>query len=701
MSDESKLSRISQLTPITSGVGVGMNIDRGGVSSNRIYMLGKNMGKAAAIREPTSRKIVCGDEGEYANTARKIELHCDAVVDEIFYVKDPLNKSEPTVWGSYYVVFCSVEDGTYFLLEMEKFHTQNADLGFEYHYNKELMRKLERGALFPAGTVFAQSSRINSQNQWCPGIEARVAPMSDHDGEEDAIKIAESFAKRVGVTFERKYDRQWNEDEWVLLNLYGEPNIHQGFPLVGERVREDGILFGLRRKDSRDALVTLTKEALMRPNDTYDKLYYAEPGSVVADVRVETDRYKNQANNKKAYKRTHPHTRHLESYESEYNAFHNSVVGWYTKKKLEMPNGELVPLHPNLWNFITHSMAKVTVDYVNYSNQRYNNVKCKFQNIQLKDWRLIIRVKQEVDAKVRFKMTGMHGNKTTIGKIVPDERMPVDDYGERADIVTSNIQDFKRQIFTSLVELDVNFVNIRLYPEFKKAVLEGAYAKAWDIVSEFFGTVSPHFAELIEELDADQRIEYMQLMASDENEFSYYPDPNLGGIDVIKRLDDKYGHIKPTPVTFINEFGDTIRTITNIPITSAYMVMLDKFGDDISSQSTGKVNIFGLPTSLSKEERVRNFYRAQLNRNIGAAEGRLFLNQQGGALAVQQLVLGHSPDANEMAVKRILRAENPFMVERLVYPGEENKNYSLGLIRSILADYGLCLRKQNDEDIKA
>lgn len=691
--------RKNQLTPVTSGVGVGMNIQRGSVSPSRLYMLGKNTSKAAVINNPTPRKIISGDEQEYARTSRKVKIDCDAVVEEIFFVKDPLNNTEPTYWGGYYVIFRSLEDGSYFLLEMPKFHTQNADLGFEYHYKKDLMRKLQRGAKFNAGDVFAESSRISSQGEWCPGIQAKVALFSDHDCEEDAIKISDEFARKVGVCFERTYDHQWNEDEWVLLNLYGDENNHQGFPLPGEPVREDGILFGLRRKDSRNALVALTKKALMRPDETYDKLYWAKPGAVVADIRVETDRYKNQANNKRAFKRSHPHTRHLELYESSYNSFYNAVLNWYMTKRREIPNGTLLPIQGSLWNLILRAQGQITVDYLNQGARRYNNVKRKFQNIPLKDWRLIIKLKHEVDAKTRFKMTGLHGNKSTIGKIVPVAEMPIDDHGIRADIVAGNFPDFRRQIFSSLIEADVNFVNMHIHPDIKKAVLEGDYQTAWTIATDFYETVSPVYRSIIDTLEPDERIEHLKLIALDENEFSFYPDPEVTGIDIIQRLDEKYGHIKPTPVTYINSFGDTVRTINPVPITSIYYLMLDKFGDDISSQSTPKLNIFGLPTSLSKDERARNFYRAQVNRNVGATEGRLFLNQSGGALASQQLVLGNSPDAIDMAVRRLMRAENPFLIPRLVYPGEEIKNYSLGLIRSILSDYGLKLRKECQEDI--
>lgn len=690
----------NQLRSRYNGVGTGYNIGKGGIAPARLYMLGKNMGKAAVIKYSTPRKIMSGEEPEYAKTARKVELDCPAVVEEVFFVKDPFNKSEPLYWGAYFVIFKSLEDGHFFMLEMPKFHTQNMDLGFEFHYKNDLMRKLKKGAEFKKGTVFGQSGRITENNEWCPGVEMRVAPMSHPATEEDAIIISESFARKVGVTFRKTIDYQWNENEYIPLNLYGDENIHQPFPLAGEPVREDGIVMAFRRKDVQNALVGLTKKSLMEVDTMYDICYRAEPGSIIADIKVETDRYKNQSNNKKAHKPTRPHTLYLELYEKSYNEFYNDVVNWYKRKKRDLRQNQLLPIDGALWNFIFRSMGGITVDYGYTGTGKYHPIKRKFQHIPLKDWRVVINIRQDLDAKVRFKMTGMQGDKVTIGQIWPDERMPVDDHGERAEAIIGNFPAFKRQVLTSLIELDTNFFNIHIYKEIKGHLNEGKYEAAWNSAITFYQTVSPEFAELMEILDADERIAHLEHISKDENEFSVWfkSDSKRVGIEITKHLLEQYKDIKPTPVTYINDYGDKIRTLQPIPITSVYYIMLDKFGEDISSQSTPKLNIFGLPTSLSKHERSRNFYRAQLNRNVGETEGRLFINQKGGAAAVRALTLANSPEMLEVAIERIMRAPNPFTIQHLVYPGEEQKNHSLQVIANILADYGLILRKEHADD---
>ena len=184
-----KAKQVNQIKPNTAGVAIGMNANRVTNSSARLYMLGKNQGKAAVIWGSTNRKYISGDEQEYAKTARKVEIDTDVEVEEILFVKNILNDKTPNMWGVYYVIVKDLETGYYDVIEMPQFNAQNMDLGFEYRYDKDLMRAVKKGARFNKGTIFATSSRITESNEWCPGIETKVAAMSHVYTEEDAVFI--------------------------------------------------------------------------------------------------------------------------------------------------------------------------------------------------------------------------------------------------------------------------------------------------------------------------------------------------------------------------------------------------------------------------------------------------------------------------------------------------------------------------------
>jgi hypothetical protein len=693
------LSPVSQINYRTAGVAVGLNAFRETTSPSRLYMLGKNQGKAVVIHHPTNRKCMTGDEMEYAKTARKVEASSDIEIEQVFFVPDILNTSEPNDWGCYYAVGKNLETGSYDLLEMPRFNTQNMDVGFQYRYNNDLLRSVTPGARFRRGTVFASSSRISESNEWCPGLETRVALMSHRDTEEDAVVISDLYAERIGVTFSRSHEHQWNEDEWIPLDLYGEEDgFPQPFPLNGQSVREDGIVMGFRRKDANAAMGGLTREALRKPDPLYDVLFYSSPGCVVSDIEVQTERYKNQANNRRAEKITQPYTMILEKIEEAHNTMYNNVVKWFNMKRRQYDGN--VPVSHALWNFILNAEANITKDYSTpMANGKFRRVKRKIQNINLKDWRVVIKLKESVTGKVRFKNTGMDGNKSVIMRVIPWQNMPVDDHGNRAEMIAGNTPAFRRQILGSLIEQDVNFINIHLWKDVVTLKEAGDYAKAWDAVWHFYDAVNPEFGALMTTLDADERIDHIDWVCRDENEFAVQTgSQEVVGIKIAERLEERYPNIQPTPVTFINDSGETKRTRYPVVISSLYYVMLDKFGDDMSCQSMPKLNVFGLPTSLSKHERARDFYRATLNRNVGETEGRLYINQKGGAAAVRALAMANGEELILAGVRRILRADNPFLIHHLVRPGEERNNHSLQVINNIMGDYGIGLRKENEND---
>ncbi|QZA70561.1 DNA-directed RNA polymerase subunit beta [Erwinia phage AH04] len=695
------MDKHNQIKPNTAGVAIGMNTNRATNSSSRLYMLGKNQGKAAVIHGTTNRKYISGDEQEYTKGARKVETESDVEVEEILFVRDIVNEKEPTQWGSHFVIVKDLETGLYDVIELSKFHAQNMDLGFEFKYDKDLLRSIHKGARFRKGTVFATSARITESNEWVPGAETKVAAMSHVYTEEDAVVIFEHYAKKIGVTFKRSHDFQWNEDEYIPLNLYGTIDHPQPFPLSGETVRADGIVMGFRRKDADSAMAGLTKKALMEPDDIYDILFHSSANCVVADIEVSTERYKNVSNNKRAEKRSQPHTAILERIEEAQNAFANSVVKWF-KEKQKVYKDKKVPISRALWNLICfNGMGDITRDFSTPNSQgRYNKVKRKTGNIQLKDWRIRIHLREDVEGKTRFKNTGMDGNKSIIMKVLPSHMAPVDDHGNVADMIVGNTPGYRRQIYNSFIELDVNFVNIHLYPKIVKAYNEKDYDLAWKIAYDFYETVSPEHGAIMDTFTDEMRMNHLKWIMADENEFASLGNntDDIQGVKIVERIVDRYPEIQPTPVTFVNEWGETKRTRHPIVISSVYYIMLDKFGDDISCQSTPKLNIFGLPTSLSKHERARNFYRATLNRNVGETEGRLFINQKGGGAATRMLAWANSAELLEISIERLIRAENPFLIPELIKPGEEKKNHSLQVIDNMFSDFGLVLRKEREDD---
>lgn len=680
----------NQLVPLVGSINTNLNEGPEGVSPSRLYMLGGNVSKSTTIKRPSTRRIITGVEKQYSRGVRKVEAPCDIKIDDIFYqenINDP-NKDIDD-WGEIHIIFYNEEKEKYDVLHFPKVNTQNTYIGFEYRYDKELMRKLKKGASFKKGTIFGESPRISESGEWMFGTELMVCGMSHPSTEEDGVVFSHSACEKMGVMFEEKRSFSWNDDEYVMLNLYGDLEHHKGFPENGECVRDDGIVMGFRRKNDgiTSPLVTETKRALMVPDRTYDILFYANPGDVVKSVIVKSERNKNNKNNRKDVKISLPNTKLLENYEHANNALHNKVNKWYYSKLNDY--GSDLPLTPELITFVTQAMGNINF---NYSTNSFNKVKRIDHYQRLKDWNIEISLKRSMDTRALFKVTGMNGDKGVIVKVIPDDYMPFDEKsGRRAEICINNTPAYRRQIFTMLLNITINFYSLEIFDIIKELYTKGDLDKAYKELLRFYKTASPEQYELVSNnfTTKEQQYDHLDYVIKDGKIVIWRKHGSaIWGGDVARALKEEYPDINPRRVKYKNDMGIEVLTNEPIPISSIYYILLDKFGTESSSTSIPKLTIFGLPANLSKSDKYSSWYKDKQNRNLGESELRMVINQVGMTEAVKRLTMGASPLVMSNMVKRIIRNDNPFLIKQIVKPSEYKTNKSIQLALNYLSDMG-------------
>ena len=352
--------------------------------------------------------MLVGFEKQYGHTARKIKAPSNMIVSKVFY-RGSFQADGVTAddWAEIYVVFFNEELQRYDLLVLPRYHTQNSYVGFEYVYDKDMLRRLrEENATFSKGEVFAHSPNVGETGEWNFGIDALVCGLTADYTEEDGIAVTDYFIEKITTMFEHRRKHSWNESEFIPLNLYGTPEHPRPFPENGETVRDDGIVMGFRRRNTSSALVSLTKEALMRPDPNYDILLYAPANSVVKSIIVTTERYKNRSHNKSAEKITQPHTELLERYEGLSNRMANDVSQWCHRLESKFREDEDLPITNELNTFLTKQLGSVTKDL---GTGKYNMTKRTDRNKSLLDWNVEVILKERVRGKKRFKLTDTQG----------------------------------------------------------------------------------------------------------------------------------------------------------------------------------------------------------------------------------------------------------------------------------------------------
>ena len=690
------LGRENQMDPELQGVGTNLVVFPWISSPTRMYMVGNMIPKSVDTNGRSERKLIAGSEYHYADNARRIEAPSNMIIEEVFYVHSPNPAGDVTdKWGSMWLLFKNDELNAYDILELPKYNTQNTYIGFEYSYDQKVMGRIEKGARFEKGTVFGWSPRVSKTGEWMFGMNLKVCTGSFHFNEEDGIAITDWAAhEKLKCLFKHTRNFSWNEDEYVPLMLYGTDEDPKPLPESGERIRSDGIVMGFRRRNSRTALTTLTKKALRTPDINHDILFRAPINSEVMSVEVLSERMKDRSNNRSTDYVEQTHTKQMDRYERRQNDMWNSVTRWYNNK-LSTNAGNDLPLSNKLDTFIRLAFANYTRSSMGKVNPLFRGNK----RVKLKDWNVTILLREMVPGRVKFKMTGMNGDKGVIVKIIPRHMAPRYADGTIADIIINNVPAFRRQIFSMLLEQSVNFINNNVHKEVRALRAAGNYDDAFAALLLFFDTGFPEFGELVRDVifTPETIVEYVDHVAKTQISVQVISNTKLYGVAIIRALREVYAY-KPERIIFTDSLGEEVMSDHPVLITDQHFMLLDKFGTDMSAQSLPLANLFGMPTKPNDMHKYGDFLQNKPNRNKGETEARLSISQSGPQEVNKNLALANSPELRTRANRRIIRADDGFNIDQLIKPEEYSLNNAVSMSAGMFSDSGYGLRREVPSD---
>lgn len=694
------MSKNNQLLPELQGLNSNLNPGASGVLPSRSYMSGQMLPKSVVTEGNDQPLLMSGFEPQYGKHARVIKAPSNMTVEQIFYVGDAeRGQDEMGEWETLYVVFKNEELNKLDLLRLVKYHTQNNYIAWEYVYDRDMMRRLTVGATFRKGEIFARSPRTTKDGTWCFGTETKVAAMSSHLTEEDGIVVFESYARdKLRCVFKHDRSFNWKEDEYVPVLCYGDEVNPRPFPEKGETVRDDGVVMAFRRRIPGMALTTLTQRALREIDYTNDIIFRVNSlDTEVVGIEVLSDRMKNSANNRRNEYIEQPHTKILNMYEKQHNQFCLEVMHWY--ESVERKSDGIVNATHDLNNFITEAYKNHTVDTKKRSGTNINKLKRRIKLKEISDWYVNITLREKVEGKVKFKLSGLNGDKGVIVKVLPDEYAPTYPDGTRADILINNTPAFRRQIYSSLVAASINFINLKIHKKVIQLYTEDKIEEAYNELHKFYETVSPEFLEVVKTVhitDEDKR-EHVEHVVQNRIQVGLRSDSETHGAGIVRNIMKQYAY-KPEPVTFINSIGEKVTSELPVLITSMYYLLLDKFGTDASSQALPKRNLFGYPAHLNELDKYAGYQRKVLNRNMGEGEAILQQTQKGPEDVIKHLALAYSPEAQTKVVKSLLRADNPFDIDNILTPDDFADNNAMQVFKGMLSDAGYRLRFKEAED---
>lgn len=263
------------------------------------------------------------------------------------------------------------------------------------------------------------------------------------------------------------------------------------------------------------------------------------------------------------------------------------------------------------------------------------------------------------------------------------ERMPIDRWGKRADIIMDGDSTIKRMNVGRVYEQYCNAVGHLMHLDLKAKMDAGVpESEIWGFLTRYYHTASPMMGELVDETLTpfpEKRAKHLASVYK-EGVYLWLPanSPTIGD-QQIEDLRTAYP-IPKAPVTYIGSLGTPVTTVDDILIGSMYIILLEKTGSDWAAVSSAKRQHFGLLAKLTNADKYSLPWREQPVRFLGESEVRLLVAIVGSEITADLLEIPNSPAASKAIVRKLLSAVKPTDVDTII----NRKEVPRGISRSVM-----------------
>lgn len=682
----------------------GLNFADAMDSSPRKNMFASHIGQCLVIKEGTERFIQTGMERQYAKTTFSVKMPETGTILKVIPRYHTVMGDEP-IRNSETILIYEADTGEIGLVRLPGYFSDQTYFGFEYR-TKKITNTIHKEMRIEKGTVLLDSPAVTNNGDYKYGRECNVAYMSHPAVSEDGILVSRDILPYFAIqTFERR-DVEWGS-RYFPINLYGDPSRpeeYKPFPEIGDLVRPDGLLMALRRDDRSLAIAQQSARALREVDYFHDRRVYAEgAGGRIVDIKIYHDDY-NTSNTPEAMERQ------AMRYHRTTQTFYREIVK-EIKRLEDRRQGNLVLSKP------LHSLAVEAYAMLdNRANGSQERRVLLHRKNPLDDWRVEFVIQYERLPDVGWKWTDCHGGKGVICYIEEPENMPVDQDGNRADIVMDGNSTNSRMNLGRLQEQYMNAASrdvrknicARLGMEVNTSALQtkieqmesdhpAIVDEAWDYLMGYFQIVSPERMlkwwrdrEYIPPLgkphnwgmprkyvtwdgnivrNSCPRSEYLAAIIQQENGIILYfpPEHEVEFPDIISNCEDDPRY-RPTygPVTYTGYSGRQVTTIDNVRIGSVYMIELEKIADDWTAVPSSKRQHFGVISQVTSWDKHSTPQRQNAIRAWGESEIRILVSFGGSRVTADILDRNNNPLTARHILHTILHAAKPTDIEQVV-----------------------------------
>lgn len=622
--------------------------------------------------------------------------------DQDAHVIDIISKFNPSTWcsndghrdaadmPSRTVVYVGLDDHKVHYFDLDNY-TYLHD-GFGYMNSHPDIDQVAVEEFLPKDACLTLSPAWKD-GDYCMGLNANVIYLSDWAVTEDACVISESFAKKC-ANLEIKQIRLDLKPDDVMLNLYGDnaADEYKVIPDIGEVVRHDGVLAAIRPKNAASYVSDMQLESLQRIEWEHDELHKAHPGDKILDIDV----YINFDQLKKLKSDDTVYDQLLKIYNSHLYYYNEIIRVYESCKEQGLPISD---------EFNTLVMRCMELS----NNKRYVKKRIKLCDPRepIEFITVVITYAHKREISLGSKLTGREGGKGVVSEIRPDDCMPTDEHGVRADIIMTPPSIINRMNPSQLYE---QFWN-RCADQVCENIQSMGWREAYNYIIGFCSDFRKVWAQALDQylLDTDEkkkawveeikRTKIIRLLAAWGKGHDY------GYLDKIAK---KYGVEKSLIVEKVwDEDTNAYRTVhikEPALIGSKYLIYLGKIPDDnLASVEVGHVNQFETPIK-TKSKRAREQSLVGLTPQKFGEDEVCMLNMSLGTDVIARIMCIHSaaPSVSKELFRRLLTDQMPTQLTALDMTTQDiiNRNKNVLIFADMMGAIGYDVRTPTERSDK-
>lgn len=664
-------------------------------SSPRAVMDASHFSARVPLLTPDERIIKSGIEyelGKYLNDVRVTE---DCIVKGVIPRYGEFNIQSPS-----YTIFVEYEKNNKIFIdfiESPTYRSNHSYFGYDLIPTEDLTN-ISYASELKEGTILAKTASYGREGSMDFGISANLVMMSHPSVAEDGYVISESLAKRASFTSISKRIINVNKNT-IPLNLNGDCEVFKFIPDIGDKVRPDGLLCALRERNDWFSVCDLSDQSLNDVDVVFDNLTYVNVDSTVIDVTV------TRGNSKPEF--SCRLTEQLDKYASMLTNYYHLVTSRFeqllAEKKTLYGSLENIRLTPRTHRFITDSYVKL-----NAATNKKNTI--SYRKLPIDQYRIEVVTRNVIVPTLGYKLTDIHASKGVVCLKLPDDQMPMDKNGVRAEIIADSSSTISRmnagrayESYLGAASRDNRTRLIKQLTElFGQSCLTNPtkeslkYTK--DFLEGFYKLINPEMQEFINSLNK-QELTTHYLEVIHRNFYIYYPPDNQYNIvDVIASIDaSKYKPLSDK-LTYTNGVGEVVETTDDIQIGVMYVMFLEKIANLYSAVSSSRVNNFGFPVKGSNVDKFKYPHSLTPTKLLAETEMRILSSHIGPHAVADMMDLALNPTSHKTVYKEILQSKTPynstFNVDRTDIPYGQTK--SLQTLNHIFTAAGFVMNYVED-----